>query len=90
MASKPSTCTDGDTLIRRGYVLAMLSLAVLMFGFYTSVLSPILTYLEVPPTYIHSKVAADAHYKYFPFLVVPAGLLFVIANWVGWQYYQNS
>ncbi|KAG8714286.1 hypothetical protein FRC11_009035 [Ceratobasidium sp. 423] len=90
MMPKPNACTDGDALIRRGYALAMLSFAVLMFGFYTSVLSPILSYLGVSPTNIHSRVAADAHYKYFPFLVVPAGLLFVIANWVGWQYYQNS
>lgn len=39
---------------------------------------------------IHRTIAADTHYKHFPFLMVPAGLLFVIANWVGWQYYQNS
>ncbi|CAE6452561.1 unnamed protein product [Rhizoctonia solani] len=90
MASKASTYTEGDTLIWRGCVLAGLSFFVLMFGIYTSILSSVLAYFEVPPSNIHYKVAADTHYKYFPFLVVPAGLLFVIANWVGWQYYQNS
>ncbi|CAE6441937.1 unnamed protein product [Rhizoctonia solani] len=90
MTSKASAYTEGDALIRRGYALAALSFVVLMFGIYTSILSSGLAHFEVPPSNIHSKVAADAHYKYFPFLVVPAGLLFVIANWVGWQYYQNS
>ncbi|CUA68182.1 hypothetical protein RSOLAG22IIIB_03421 [Rhizoctonia solani] len=90
MGPKPSTYTEGDALIWRGYALATLSLFVLMFGIYTSLLSPILAYFEITPYNVHSRVAADAHYKYFPFLIVPAGLLFVIANWVGWQYYQNS
>ena len=35
-------------------------------------------------------VGADKHYKYFSVLVVPMLVYFVIANWVGWQYYQNS
>ena len=35
-------------------------------------------------------LAQDTHYKYFFFLLVPTGSYFVIANWVGWQYYQNS
>ncbi|CAE7101168.1 unnamed protein product [Rhizoctonia solani] len=90
MASGPYIYTDGDALIWRGYALATLSFVVLMFGIYTTLLSSVLVYFEVPPSDIHSRVAADMHYKYFPFLVVPAGLLFVIANWVGWQYYQNS
>ncbi|CEL51685.1 hypothetical protein RSOLAG1IB_00220 [Rhizoctonia solani AG-1 IB] len=90
MTPKLNNHTDGDVLIQRGYVLAMLSFAVFLFSIYTSLLSPVLTYFEIPPSSIHSIAAADAHYKYFPFLVVPAGLLFVIANWVGWQYYQNS
>ncbi|KAH7341009.1 hypothetical protein B0J17DRAFT_653704 [Rhizoctonia solani] len=90
MTPKPNTYTDGDVLVRRGYALATLSFVIFIFGIYTSLLSPVLAYLEVPPSGIHSRVAADIHYKYFPFLAVPAGLLFVIANWVGWQYYQNS
>ncbi|KAH6918645.1 hypothetical protein BKA70DRAFT_1416630 [Coprinopsis sp. MPI-PUGE-AT-0042] len=32
----------------------------------------------------------DSHYKYFAILLVPTSAYFVIANWVGWQYYQNS
>jgi hypothetical protein len=35
-------------------------------------------------------LANDAHYKYFAILIVPTGCYFVIANWVGWQYYRNS
>ncbi|CAE6382280.1 unnamed protein product [Rhizoctonia solani] len=90
MASKLNSRTDGDVLIQRGYGLVMLSLVVLLFGIYMSLLSPTLAYFEFLPSRLHSMVAADIHYKYLPFLIVPAGLLFVIANWVGWQYYQNS
>ncbi|KAJ1309636.1 hypothetical protein OPQ81_006404 [Rhizoctonia solani] len=90
MIPKRNSHSDGDALIRRGYALAILSFVVFVFSVYTSLLCPALAYLEVPLSNIHSRVAEDAHYKYFPFLVIPAGLLFVIANWVGWQYYQNS
>lgn len=35
-------------------------------------------------------LADDTHYKYFVILIIPMGAYFVIANWVGWQYYRNS
>ncbi|KAG6376369.1 hypothetical protein JVT61DRAFT_2354 [Boletus reticuloceps] len=35
-------------------------------------------------------LAKDTHYKYFVLLIIPISSYFVIANWVGWQYYQNS
>lgn len=35
-------------------------------------------------------LAQDTHYKYFAMLIVPTTAYFVIANWVGWQYYRNS
>ncbi|KAJ3726175.1 hypothetical protein FB446DRAFT_643612 [Lentinula raphanica] len=35
-------------------------------------------------------LAKDNHYKYFVLLIIPTGAYFVIANWVGWQYYRNS
>ena len=35
-------------------------------------------------------VAKDDHYKYLILFIIPTGSYFVIANWVGWQYYRNS
>ncbi|KAI6109568.1 hypothetical protein F5141DRAFT_1004572 [Pisolithus sp. B1] len=35
-------------------------------------------------------LAQDTHYKYFALFLIPTSAYFVIANWVGWQYYQNS
>lgn len=90
MARKQAVHSSGDSLIQRGYMLALLSVLILLFGIYTSLLSPVFAHFGLSPLLVHRLVAADTHYKYFPFLVVPAGLLFVIANWVGWQYYQNS
>ncbi|KAH7924596.1 hypothetical protein BV22DRAFT_1013045 [Leucogyrophana mollusca] len=46
----------------------------------------------LPPTgvYVLDILAQDTHYKYFALFIIPTGAYFVIANWVGWQYYQNS
>ncbi|KIM49186.1 hypothetical protein M413DRAFT_60633 [Hebeloma cylindrosporum] len=35
-------------------------------------------------------LATDAHYKYVLILLIPTTFYFVIANWVGWEYYRNS
>lgn len=35
-------------------------------------------------------LARDTHYKYLVVMLVSSGTGFVIANWVGWQYYRNS
>jgi hypothetical protein len=35
-------------------------------------------------------IARDSHYKYLVVLIIPTTSYFVIANWVGWQYYRNS
>lgn len=39
---------------------------------------------------IFDLLAADTHYKYFFLFLIPTTAYFVIANWVGWQYYRNS
>ncbi|KAF8610283.1 hypothetical protein BDV93DRAFT_517431 [Ceratobasidium sp. AG-I] len=90
MARESSSHSNGDALVKRGYLLVLISLLIILFGIYSSLLAPLLSYFELPPIAVHRLFTNDTHYKYFPFLVVPAGLLFVIANWVGWQYYQNS
>lgn len=35
-------------------------------------------------------LAQDAHYKYLALFSVPVCAYFVIANWVGWQFFRNS
>ena len=42
------------------------------------------------PIQLFDMLASDTHYKYFVLLIVPTSAYFVIANWVGWQYYRNS
>jgi hypothetical protein len=32
----------------------------------------------------------DRHYKYLALFSVPVCAYFVIANWVGWQFFRNS
>jgi len=35
-------------------------------------------------------LARDSHYKYLALFSVPVCAYFVIANWVGWQFFRNS
>lgn len=35
-------------------------------------------------------LARDTHYKYLTLFSVPVCAYFVIANWVGWQFFRNS
>ncbi|KAF8231309.1 hypothetical protein L208DRAFT_1277734 [Tricholoma matsutake] len=43
-----------------------------------------------PSIPVLDALANDMHYKYFAILVIPTSAYFIIANWVGWQYYRNS
>ncbi|KAF7968574.1 hypothetical protein HWV62_30123 [Athelia sp. TMB] len=47
-------------------------------------------FLPLTGIYIFDVLAQDTHYKYFVMLLIPMTIYFVIANWVGWQYYRNS
>lgn len=49
-----------------------------------------LLYLTCQHFQLLDVLAQDTHYKYFALLIIPTSSYFVIANWVGWQYYQNS
>ncbi|KAE9406352.1 hypothetical protein BT96DRAFT_875616 [Gymnopus androsaceus JB14] len=47
-------------------------------------------FLPLTGNVVLDALARDTHYKYFVLLIIPTGAYFVIANWVGWQYYRNS
>lgn len=47
-------------------------------------------FLPLTGMYLFDLLAQDTQYKYWVLLLVPTSSYFVIANWVGWQYYQNS
>ncbi|KAI0821117.1 hypothetical protein BC629DRAFT_1587430 [Irpex lacteus] len=76
---KPSVVT--------GYIILFTSVAFLLVGGWATLLS-----VFVPSTgiWMLDALAEDTHYKYFMVLLVPTTAYFVIANWVGWQYYRNS
>ncbi|KAF8797966.1 hypothetical protein BYT27DRAFT_7029479, partial [Phlegmacium glaucopus] len=54
---------------------------------YAVLLSP---FLPLTGLLIFDILAKDTFYKYFALLLIPTTSYFVIANWVGWQYYRNS
>jgi len=39
---------------------------------------------------VFDTLARDTHYKYLALFSVPVCAYFVIANWVGWQFFRNS
>ncbi|KAL4067872.1 hypothetical protein J3A83DRAFT_4359740 [Scleroderma citrinum] len=70
-----------------GHLIITLTALFFLVASYAVLLSPF-----IPPTGISllDILAGDTHYKYFVLLLIPTSSYFVIANWVGWQYYQNS
>jgi len=41
-------------------------------------------------TAVLDALTQDTHYKYLALFSVPVCAYFVIANWVGWQFFRNS
>ncbi|OCH95504.1 hypothetical protein OBBRIDRAFT_788057 [Obba rivulosa] len=70
-----------------GMLLLAFSIVFLVAGTYATFLSAFFPRTGMP---LLDIVAQDTHYKYFLILLVPTTSYFVIANWVGWQYYRNS
>ncbi|KAI0064659.1 hypothetical protein BV25DRAFT_1823064 [Artomyces pyxidatus] len=72
---------------KAGYLFIAAALLLFVFGSYAVLFSAFLPLSGVTPLDV---IARDAHYKYFALLVIPTTSYFVIANWVGWQYFMNS
>ncbi|GBE82340.1 hypothetical protein SCP_0407240 [Sparassis crispa] len=73
--------------LRTGYCILAFTVIVFFFGSYAIFFSAFSAPTGVT---ILDTLARDTHYKYFTILLVPTTVYFVIANWVGWQYYRNS
>ncbi|KAF9053617.1 hypothetical protein BDZ89DRAFT_939168 [Hymenopellis radicata] len=70
-----------------GHLILALSIAFFLLASYAVLFS---AFLPLTGILILNALANDTHYKYFFILLVPTGAYFVIANWVGWQYYRNT
>ncbi|KAI0053978.1 hypothetical protein FA95DRAFT_1529805 [Auriscalpium vulgare] len=70
-----------------GYFFIASALLLFVLGAYTLLFSAFL-----PPSGIRilDIMITDVHYKSFALLIIPTTSYFVIANWVGWQYFMNS
>lgn len=105
MSSTSTTNDTTGTTIGTGFLLVAVSVVLLVMGTYTMFLSSYLPPTGIPvrlPALLAHPIlilmfrqpldslSQDAHYKYFAVLFIPAGVYFVIANWVGWQYFRNS
>jgi len=71
-----------------GYLIILGSLVFLIVGSYATLFSAFVP-LEGWNAVL-DLLREDTHYKYFFLLLIPTSAYFVIANWVGWQYYRNS
>ncbi|KAI8998737.1 hypothetical protein BD414DRAFT_475930 [Trametes punicea] len=70
-----------------GYCIIVCSVLFLLLGSYAVFFS---AFLPRTGIWVLDSLAEDRHYKYLVIMLIPAGTGFVIANWVGWQYYMNS
>ncbi|CAK5264238.1 unnamed protein product [Mycena citricolor] len=76
--------------MKSGHLILLSSTVFFCFNLYAILLSRLLPLTGVPVANILDSLARDDHYKYFALFLIPTTAYFVIANWVGWQYYQNS
>ncbi|KAF8078010.1 hypothetical protein FPV67DRAFT_26159 [Lyophyllum atratum] len=70
-----------------GYLIIIFSASFFVIASYAILFSAFLPRTSIP---LLDILARDTHYKYFAVFIIPTGAYFVIANWVGWQYYRNS
>lgn len=74
-------------MLNIGHIITALTAAFFVVASYVILFN---TFLPLSGVYALDVLAQDTHYKYFALFIIPMGAYFVIANWVGWQYYQNS
>jgi len=73
--------------IKIGYAIIVLSVLFCLIIGYATLFS---VFISLPPNFVLKVVVEDTHYKYLVLFLIPTFSYFAIANWVGWQYYQNS
>jgi len=73
--------------VDHGHAIIAFCIVFFIIASYAVFFSAFLPHTETP---ILRTLAEDTHYKYFFILIIPTTFYFVIANWVGWQYYSNS
>lgn len=76
-----------SVMLNIGHIITTLTAAFFVVASYVILFN---TFLPLSGVYALDVLAQDTHYKYFALFIIPMGAYFVIANWVGWQYYQNS
>lgn len=73
--------------INAGYMIIVSSVLFFLIIGYATFFS---AFISPPPNLVLKLVVEDTHYKYLVLFLIPTSSYFAIANWVGWQYYQNS
>jgi Phosphatidylinositol N-acetylglucosaminyltransferase subunit Y len=76
-----------------GYIFLAASALLLLGGTHAILFSALFPARSGDATITGSVLdafAGDTHYKYLGLFSVPVCAYFVIANWVGWQYFRNS
>jgi len=77
----------GGSRLNAGHLIIASSVFFFALASYAVLFS---AFLPLSGVFALDILAIDAHYKYFFMLLIPTTSYFVIANWVGWEYYRNS
>ncbi|KAI0336995.1 hypothetical protein BDW22DRAFT_1433680 [Trametopsis cervina] len=83
----PVTLSADKPSLRTGYLTIAVSVLFVLVGGWATLFS---AFFPRTGNWVLDSLAEDTHYKYFFVLLVPTTAYFVIANWVGWQFYRNS
>ncbi|KAH9981088.1 hypothetical protein BGW80DRAFT_1268317 [Lactifluus volemus] len=76
-----------------GYIFLVASALLLAIGTHAILFSALLPVRAGNPSTtikVLDALARDTHYKYLSLFSIPVCAYFVIANWVGWQFFRNS
>ncbi|KAF8478485.1 hypothetical protein DFH94DRAFT_632927 [Russula ochroleuca] len=73
-----------------GYLFLAASAFLLAVGTHALLFSALFSSRPSLGAAVLDALARDAHYKYLALFSVPVCAYFVIANWVGWQFFRNS
>ena len=73
-----------------GYLYLTFSALLLVVGTYAILFGALFAGHDAGPITAINALERDGHYKYLALFSVPVCAYFVIANWVGWQFFRNS
>ncbi|KAL7417352.1 hypothetical protein BDY24DRAFT_374580 [Mrakia frigida] len=80
---------SSSQVLNRAYIILLFSSLVLLYAGLTT-FGCLGIHREEGKSKIVQLICEDTHYRYLLPLLIPSGAYYVIANWVGWEYFRYA